>query len=204
MLFRHPLWFRLLRFPCRGTKKRGAYNRALEATPLQYILGQQTCPDYRVGTQRMAHVGCEIAAVYNALRLCGRGMPCGEVIRAFEENGYLMGVFTVGDLGSDPYAIGEFLHGTGIPYTRYPDFEAMGAAVDDSRGRGGVFILSFWNSRRIRGGLHTVAFYTCREDRLLHVLNLHGNDTDILPVNGFSTLTDRERFITGCSLRPKP
>lgn len=200
MLFRHPIWFRLLRFHCRGAKKRSAYNRALETPSMGHILGQRICPDFHVGGSHMSRVGCEIAAVYNALRLSGRGMPCAEIIRVFEESGYLMGAVTVGDFGSDPYAIGEFFSGAGISYTCYNGFDAMCAAVDGSRGNGGVFIVSFWNRRRIWGGLHTVAFFTTRSDHDLHVLNFHGNDAGILTVERFSDLTDAKRFITGYCL----
>ena len=197
MLLRHPVWFRFLRFRCRGGKRREAYNRALEVLPMGYVLGQQTCPDFRVGAAHMNRVGCEIAAVYNALRLCGQELPCAEIIRVFEEEGYLMGALTVGDLGADPYAIGEFFTGAGVAYTRYADFDTMCTAADGSRGCGGVFIASFWNRRRIWGGLHTVAFCSCRTDRLLHVFNFHGNDPGILMAEHFSALTDKKRFITG-------
>ena len=199
MPIRHPLWFRLLRFPCRGAAERAEHNRALEAPDMGFILGQQTCPDFRVGTQRMARVGCEIAAAYNALRLCGRTMRCTEIIRIFEERGFLMGALTVGDLGADPYAIGEFLGEMDIPYVRC-DFEAMRRAADGSRGQAGVFIVSFWNRRGIGGGLHTAAFFTCEDDRQLHVLNFHGTDTGIRAAEQFSDLTDGGRFITGYRL----
>lgn len=195
-----PLWFRLLRFRYRRTEKHDAYNRALETPAMGYILGQAECPPFRVGTQRMARVGCEIAAVYNALRLCGKSVPCAALIREFEESGYLMGALTVGDLGSDPYAIGEYFTGAGVSYARYADYSAMSAAVDSSRGHGGVFILSFWNRRCIRGGLHTVAFYTGKGDRLLHVFNFHGTDSGVRTADRFAALTEAKRFITGYRL----
>ena len=197
MLLKHPIWFRLLRSRCRGAKKRSAYNLALEAPSMGYILGQRTCPDFRVGAAQMSRVGCEIAATYNALRICKRGRACAELIRIFEESGYLM---AGGRFGTDPYAIGEFFTDAGIPFFRYSDFASMCEAAEGCRGRGSVFILSFWNRRRIWGGLHTIAFYTCKADRLLHVLNFHGNDSGILTTERFSALTDAERFVTGYRL----
>lgn len=197
MPIKHPFWFRILRLRCRGAKRRSAYNRALEAPSMGYILGQQNCPDFRVGAARMSRVGCELAAVYNALCLCGRGRPCAELIRIFEENGYLM---VGGRFGTDPYAIGEFFTDAGIPFIRYSDFAAMREAADGSRGRGGVFILSFWNRRRIWGGLHTVTFFSAQSDRRLHVLNFRGNDEGVRTVERFSALTDAKRFIMGYRL----
>lgn len=202
MLVKGPLWFRLLRFRYRGTGKHSADNRRLETPSMGYIFGQADCPDFQVGTQRMSRVGCEIAATYNALRLCGRNASCAEIIRTFEENGYLMGAVTVGDLGSDPYAIGDYFRAAGVTYARYTGYEAMCAAADGSRGQGGVFIVSFWNRRRIRGGLHTAAFFAVSSDRVLRVLNFHGNDRGATAVPCFAELTDKKRFIVGYRLLP--
>ena len=65
----------------------------------------------------MADVGCEIAATYNALKLRGRIIPCSSIIRSFEKDGYLLKYKTVGDWGSDPYAIGDYLDDNSINYT---------------------------------------------------------------------------------------
>lgn len=197
MLLRHPIWFRLLRFRCRGAEKREAYNRALEPPAMGFIFGQRICPQFQVGRARMAGVGCEIAAVYNALLLCGRGRPCAELIRIFEKKRFLV---AAGVFGSDPYAIGSFLESTDIPFDRYADYDAMQETADSSRGREGVFIVSFWNRRRIWGGLHTIAFFTKRSDRDLHVLNFYGRDEGVRSVRCFSDLTDAKRFITGYRL----
>ena len=80
----------------------------------------------------MAGVGCEIIATHNALRLSGNSSELCSVIRSFETNGYLM---ANGYLGSDPYAIGEYLSAKSVTYTEYPDndsYSAFAKAVADS------------------------------------------------------------------------
>lgn len=99
-----------------------------------YIYGQATCPNFAIGTEYMASVGCEIAATYNALKLRGRIIPCSSIIRSFEKDGYLMKNKSVGDWGSDPYAIGDYLNDNSIGYTQYTTHGLMKIAVDRSAG----------------------------------------------------------------------
>lgn len=109
-----------------------------------YIYGQATCPNFAIGTEYMADVGCEIAATYNALKLRGRIIPCSSIIRSFEKDGYLMKNKSVGDWGSDPYAIGDYLDDNSINYTKYTTYELMKVLVDRSAGSSyDVYIVFF-------------------------------------------------------------
>lgn len=78
----------------------------------------------------MSGVGCEIIATHNALRLSGNSSELCSVIRSFETNGYLM---ANGYLGSDPYAIGEYLSAKSVSYTEYPDNDTSKLLNSSSR-----------------------------------------------------------------------
>lgn len=127
-----------------------------------YIYGQKKCPQFSIGTKKMAEVGCEIAAVYNALKMRGRVISCSSIIRTFEKEGYLM---TLGIFGSDPYAIGEYLDLQISSYEPttfkdYDDFyEKFSTGIDDMS-TSHVYIISYWNSQSELDGLHTVCVFT--------------------------------------------
>ena len=88
MLFRRPFWFRLLR--TRFRRKKPAI-RAHHGP----IWGQSACGELPLGRCAMAKNGCEIIAVYNALRFLGRAKPL-EALIAREVNPEKMCVLTVG------------------------------------------------------------------------------------------------------------
>ena len=50
-----------------GSDENFEKNRSLEAPDMGYIYGQAVCPQFTLGKKKMAGVGCEIAATYNAL-----------------------------------------------------------------------------------------------------------------------------------------
>lgn len=147
----------------------------------------------------MADVGCEIAATYNALKLRGRIIPCSSIIRSFEKDGYLLKYKTVGDWGSDPYAIGDYLDDNSINYTKYTTYELMKVLVDRSAGSSyDVYIVSFWNDAiDMFQGLHTVAFYTSASDNVIHVYNYSTKSSTVETKNSFSSFVSGGKFIVG-------
>lgn len=146
---KYRLLFRFLRRPF--GRSRGNYERnlALEGGEYGLIQNQNFCPDYRVGAGKMARVGCEAAAVYNALTLQGERLPFSRVIRVFEETRGLMGILRAGRLGGDPYAVGRVLRALGMEYR-------VCAAPEELR-EDGVYVLSFLNGKSVFSGVHTVA-----------------------------------------------
>ena len=148
----------------------------------------------------MSGVGCEIAATYNALKARGRIISCSSIIRSFEKDGYLMSGLTSADLGSDPYAIGDYLSDNSISYTQYTDYDTMKTAVGNSTGSYDVYIVSFWNGDSITNGLHTVAFYTSNSDNKVHVYNLYSDSTDVESQISFASFVNSNRFIVGYNI----
>lgn len=202
IVLRGEAWFKACRATYSGYESHYTYNSRLEGSSMGYIYGQATCPNFAIGTEYMADVGCEIAATYNALKLRGRIIPCSSIIRSFEKDGYLMKNKSVGDWGSDPYAIGDYLNDNSIGYTQYTTHGLMKIAVDRSAGSTtDVYIVSYWvNGTNMLGGLHTVAFYTSASDNVLHVFNLSGKSSSVETADSFSKLTNQGSFIVGYSI----
>lgn len=196
-LVHRAIWFRLLRRRYRKFSSHYASNLSLEGPSMGYIINQSTCPNFSIGRKKMSGVGCEIAATYNALKLCGCMVTCSGIIRDFERDRYLMGALRVGDFGSDPYAIGNYLDDNAIHYTQFVSFRTMESVVDSGRGTSQVYIVSFWNRDSMIGGLHTVAFCTTDSDQLIHVYNLYANSTGIHTKGEFSSFIGQNRFIVG-------
>lgn len=186
-------WFRTLRTTYNGYQAHYTTNSQMESG-MGYIYGQKTCPDFYIGKARMSDVGCEIAAVYNALKKRGLVMPCASIIRTFEKEGYLM---TVGYLGSDPYAIKEYF-ASQIAYqpTQYNDYTSFKNYVDSNKSSLNVYIVSFWNDDSITNGLHTVAFYT--QNGKFYAYNKYGSHTTITTYLTLEEISKGEKyFIVG-------
>lgn len=193
-------WFRAFRDSYSGYESHYTSNSSLEGSSMGYIINQKTCPNFAIGNKHMDGVGCEIAATYNALKARGRVISCSSIIRSFERDGYLMSGLTTADLGSDPYAIGDYLSDNSINYTQYIDYDTMKTAVDSSAGSYDVYIVSFWNGDSITDGLHTVAFYTSSSDNQVHVYNLYDQSTSVETQSNFASFVSSNRFIVGYNI----
>ena len=177
-------------------------NLRLEEADMDYIYGQATCPQFTVGKKKMAGVGCEIAATYNALRLLGRKVVFSDILRDYEEDGYVMRGFVQGDMGTDPFSIGDFLKDHGVESVRYTNYEALASVITEFKDSFQVYILSFWNSDTVFGGLHTVTAYTSADDDRLHVFNMYNNSTDENVREDLRAYIPKNRFVVGYRLLP--
>lgn len=188
-------WFYSVRTIYTGYESHYKTNSELE-NGMGYIYNQKTCPQFSIGAAKMADVGCEIAAVYNAIKCRGTVVSCSDIIKVFERDGYLM---TQGYLGSDPYAIGDYFD-KNIAYktTEYTDYDTFNDYVMDNISNpssANVYIVSFWNSNSIFDGLHTVCIYSCLGS--LYVYNLYSNSTAPSVKSSLSEFVDSETFIVG-------
>ncbi len=190
-------WFAALRTYYLNYESHYTSNSAIDNR--EYIYNQTTCPNFAIGTRYMSGVGCEIAATYNALKARGYIIYTPNIIRSFEKNGYLMGV---GYLGSDPYAIGDYMSTNGIEYTEFTDFTDLNYEIISNSGTEQVYIVSYWNTDDITGGLHTVMFKTTTGGSMLHVYNLNsGQGATTISINALiSIVSSRSRFIVGYSV----
>ena len=177
-------------------------NRKLEGDELGFIYGQAVCPQFTLGKKKMAGVGCEIAATYNALRLLGKDASFSDILRGYEEAGYVMRGFVQGDMGTDPFSIGDFLKSRGVESVSYTNYEALASVVAEFRETFQVYILSFWNRDTVFGGLHTVAAYTTADDEWLHVFNMYNDSTEERVREDLRDYIPKNRFVFGYRLLP--
>lgn len=181
MLFRHPRWFRLLRTRFRR-KVRAAF---VHRGP---VWGQSICGDLPLGRCTMAKNGCEIIAVYNALRFAGREMPLDALIGRYEAKGWIM---AWGHLGSDPYAAGEFFPAEGVPCRVFSDYETFAHAIQQGR----VFVLSYWLKDSLFSGAHGITLV--RSETGLWACNLYNNQQSPRKIHDLSEILTPGRFIVG-------
>ena len=181
MLFRRPFWFRLLRTRFRKTNRASFVHRGP-------IWGQQACGDLPLGRCTMAKNGCEIIAVYNALRFLGRKVPLEVLIRRYQQEGWIM---AWGHLGSDPYAAGDYLIADGVPHRTFTDFDGFARGLEEGK----VFILSFWVNDRLFSGVHGVTLY--RSENALWVSNLYNNQQSPRKIDSLRDITTPKGFIVG-------
>ena len=64
IVVRGEAWFKACRATYSSYESHYTYNSRLEGSSMGYIYGQATCPNFAIGTEYMADVGCEIAATY--------------------------------------------------------------------------------------------------------------------------------------------
>lgn len=151
--------------------------------PTGYIFGQasSSCPNYYVGNGRFTNVGCEIAAVYNALRITGRVIAPANIIKVFERNGYVM---LNGLAGSDPFAIKTYLTGIGALCTEYEgNYTSFKSIVDNDSAK--AYIASYWVTDGF--ALHTFAFKVNSSGQV-QTYNLYNNNTSIRTYDNLAAL----------------
>lgn len=191
-------WFAALRAPVYTNYAANyTYNMSLPAIT-DYILCQTDYSDYRIGNSDWAESGCGPIAVYNALKYNGRQMNICSIVRNYELNGYLMGA---GYLGTDPYAIADYLDDNNITYEEFPDndsYSDFNSEVMNNIDSRRVYIVSYWNGPSISDGVHTVAFAT--NGGRLYIYNRYSNSEDVDIENTFSAFVQSERYITGYAL----
>ena len=186
----------------KDTEKNYEENRKLEGKSLGYIFGQAVCPQFTVGKKKMAGVGCEIAATYNALRLLGWNVSFADILRDYEQDGLVMRGFVQGDMGTDPFSIGDFLKAHGTDTVSYTNYEALASVIAEFKSSFQVYILSFWNRNTVFGGLHTVAAYTSPDDGKLHVFNRYNNSTEESVLDDLRSFIPKNRFVVGYRILP--
>lgn len=100
---------------------------------------------FRLGKYPARHNACEAIALHNVCVLTGRESKLSEQIEAVVRGRAVPGR---GFFGTLPWKLGKVLASENIPYKKV-SFRELGAD--------GVYILSFWNKKPWKNGLHTVA-----------------------------------------------
>ncbi len=133
-----------------------------------YIFGQSNHPisSMRYGCFNMSYNGCELIAVYNALKYLGFFKPLYEIISDFERKGY---IWLDGVFGTKPQTVGRYLADNGLQVKRFYSAKEMDKAVKKDR----CFIIIYAHLR----GIHTVMARGIGENGEIAVLNRHNNST---------------------------
>ena len=133
------------------------------------------------------HNACEAIAVHNAKVLLGIPSTLSETIASFQlRRAMIFGGF----FGSNVLKIGRILKHYGIPYKRF--FRKK--RLKDK----GLFIISFWNDKPLKNGLHTVALESGKKEYKTY--NLYGDGS----VSGADPAKYAKRFIVGYYLGEAP
>ncbi len=130
------------------------------------------------GRTDMSYAGCEVIAVFNALRALGGRPDLGGLIRRFEKDGMVLS----GRFGTSPMAIADFFSRKGyeVSHTFLPK------EFDGIAGESEVCILTIYNdSRSIFCQIHTICITREMDGYVGH--NLYG---DGRPSGAYSSVSD--------------
>ena len=127
-------------------------NRIADATP-EFCTANRLVTDqngktgraFSLGKYPARHNACEAIALHNAKVLTGRESKLSDAIEAVVRG---RAVPMKGFFGTLPWKLGRVLANEGVPFEKVRFREC----VSD-----GVYILSFWNKKPWKNGLHTVA-----------------------------------------------
>lgn len=134
-----------------------------------------------MGKYPAKHNACEAISLHNAKVLLGLPSRLSDAIDAMFKNGVVGGK---GFFGVLPWRLGKVFEAEGLAYRK---------VKFDELSQNGIFVVSFWNKKPLKNGLHTVAAET--KDGATTLFNYAGK-----------TKLDEEmkkRYICGykCSLR---
>ena len=101
-----------------------------------------------MGKYPAKHNACEAISLHNAKVLSGLPSKLSDAIDAMFRNKVVGGK---GFFGVLPWRLGKVFEAEGLPYRR---------VKFDELSRDGIFVVSFWNKKPWKNGLHTVAAQT--------------------------------------------
>ncbi|WP_305133676.1 hypothetical protein, partial [uncultured Clostridium sp.] len=175
------------------------YNNAIESSfDFEYIESQHQSPvsGMKYGYKyTMEHNGCELIAIYNALKLKGKYQALSEIALEVEINDGMamdlnllrthpncpnipdifsdMGITLLsGYLGSNPFYIRQYLNAHKFKHEQTDSLNELESWVKPGR----VFIISYWNDKNDIGrGLHTIATWV-DSNGTIRAYNKSGSD----------------------------
>ena len=107
------------------------------------------------------HNACEVIAVHNARVILGFHSALSETVTLFHG---LRAMIFHGFFGSNVYKTGKVLTALGIPYEKIRLKKMT---------RRGLYIISYWNEKPLKNGIHTVTVLF--DGNRYTTYNLHGN-----------------------------
>lgn len=137
-------------------------NTAMEDLLIKGVVEKQSrLKELRLGKSDMAYSGCEVIALYNALFLMKAEHKLSEMISKAESSGFLV---RKGIWGTNPLRLDRIIIDKKVELQR----------IKNTPTKPGIYIVSFWNSRRLFDGIHTVCVQI--EDSGVHAFNYHSSE----------------------------
>ncbi|MCM1363967.1 MAG: hypothetical protein NC122_02500 [Faecalibacterium sp.] len=157
--------------------------------PDDYINGQGKgeVSKMKYGFFDMSWNGCEMIAIYNAMRDIGRPNSLQQIsLEMYPKSSVLCGFF-----GSNPYVLDKYFKMHDIPYTRTYDYNRFFNEIYSHQ----CGICSFWNHRLLFSSLHTVMVKYI--DGKITVFNKSNGRTEPVPLDNRSLVTSKKLFMVG-------
>lgn len=175
-----------------------AHNKKNDKTngKLVYGQGNKSVKNMKYGWKKLDYNGCEIIAVYNALKLQGyKGVNLPDIIAEFELNNM---AWLRGMLGTKPSDLSKYFiaHKIGVnSYERLKDFK--NATKVNS-----VYIVSFWNDSIPFDGIHTITVKDTRIGgrRKYVAYNRYNSATSTVSYNSIEDVLEEGTFICAYSI----
>ena len=134
----------------------------------KYINRQQLCVGAFLGNQQFRLCGCEVIAVYNALRRLGIDVKLADVIFWAER---LDEIVLGGFGGINPNAVSRLLDYTELDYLQFYKLEDMDSEIKV----GDTYILSVWNTAdEVWQKLHTYMVYAFEDENVIKLKAYNG------------------------------
>ena len=151
-----------------------------------YVFGQDTSPanQMRYGLYNLSYNGCEVIAVYNALKYLGKFKHLYYIIQEFELNGgsiWLDGLF-----GTYPTAIGQYMKKQGFKVKTFYLTKTMDEYIQYGR----CFIIVYAHT----SGIHAVMARGTSDGKRIVVYNRYNNCTTTRIVSSISQLVKEDGF----------
>ena len=144
-----------------------------------FMENQKRLSSLYLGMSTMDKAGCEIIAVYNALRALGMDIPLPELIDRFERDGMIYS----GRYGVSAYAMRDALKDAGLTTVTAHRLTDMAKILTESA----VSILTMYNDKTTIGAeIHSVCISRSTDGYLIH--NMYGDGAVLGPYKGFDDM----------------
>ncbi len=144
-----------------------------------FMENQKRLSSLYLGMSTMDRAGCEIIAVYNALRALGMDMPLPDLIERFEKDGMIYS----GRYGVSAYAMRDALKDAGLKTVTAYKIADMGKILAESA----TSILTMYNDKTTIGAeIHSVCISRSHDGYLIH--NMYGDGAVLGPYKDFDDM----------------
>ncbi|MGN1419391.1 MAG: hypothetical protein ACI4W6_08685 [Acutalibacteraceae bacterium] len=141
----------------------------------------------KYGICTMAWNGCEMIAIYNAMRILKRDANLADIcLEMYPKSSVLCGFF-----GSNVYVLDKYFKAHGVPYRKVFQYNNFFNELADAK----CGICSFWNHRLLFSSLHTVMVRY--ENGEIVVYNKSNGKTEPVSLAFRQMLTSKKLFMVG-------